>query len=110
MKVSEIQKAFDRLNAKYQYALERLEEAYERLGEKPEVVESPASGDLREAARLMSKSELNKEDLSEEEILNLLVKSSQEETVNKVGFWAMPLPTDTEANSSVNTRYLGKRR
>ena len=45
----------------------------------PEVIQKAAEGDLRDAARLMAQSELNKEDLTEEEIFNLLQKSSEEE-------------------------------
>ena len=74
----------------------------------PEVIQKAAEGDLRDAARLMAQSELNKEDLTEEEIFNLLQKSSEDEVKRKIGFWAMPLPTDTD-KPDTNKRYIGKK-
>jgi len=74
----------------------------------PKVVEKEASGDLKEAARLMAMSEFNKEDLSEHEIFDLLTKSSEDEVKKKIGFWATPLPTDAD-NSSNTKRYIGKK-
>jgi len=71
-------------------------------------VEKTATGDLKEAARLMAQSEFNKEDLSEEDIYNLLQKSSEEDARKKIGFWAMPLPKDTD-KPQTNKRYLGKK-
>jgi len=71
-------------------------------------VEKTSTGDLKEAARLMAQSEFNKEDLSEEDIYNLLQKSSEEDARKKIGFWAMPLPTDTD-KPQTNKRYLGKK-
>jgi len=56
----------------------------------------------------MAQSELNKEDLSEDDIYNLLLKSSEEDVKKKIGFWAMPLPTDTDKEDT-NKRYLGKK-
>lgn len=108
MKKNEIQKAFDDLNAKYLYALKRLQEAYKLLGDKPDTIEKTASGDLLEASRLMAMSEFNKEDLSADEIYQMLKSQSEEEVKNKIGFWAMPLPTDdtTEATQKV---YIGKK-
>ena len=80
-----------------------------QLKEKPKEVEKVASGDLREAARLMAQSELNKEDLSEDEIFEMLQKSSEEDVKKKIGFWAMPLPTDNEETIDNNKRYIGKK-
>ena len=74
----------------------------------PEVIEKASTNDLREAARLMAQSELNKEDLSEDDIYNLLLKSSEEDVKKKIGFWAMPLPKDTD-KPDTNKRYLGKK-
>lgn len=74
----------------------------------PKVVEKEASGDLKEAARLMAMSEFNKEDLSEHEIFDLLTKSSEDEVKKKIGFWATPLPTDAD-NRSNTKRYIGKK-
>lgn len=50
--------------------------------------------DPRHMASILANSELNKEDLSEEEILELLQKSSEEDVKRKMGFWAVPLPKD----------------
>ena len=80
----------------------------DQLNEKPKEVEKAASGDLKEAARLMAQSEFNKEDLSEKEIFEMLQKSSEEEVKRKIGFWAMPLPKDTDKPDN-NKRYLGKK-
>jgi len=74
----------------------------------PEVIEKASSNDLRDAARLMAQSELNKEDLSEDDIYNLLMKSSEEDVKKKIGFWAMPLPKETD-KPDTNKRYLGKK-
>ena len=74
----------------------------------PEVIEKASTNDLREAARLMAQSELNKEDLSEDDIYNLLMKSSEEDVKKKIGFWAMPLPKETD-KPDTNKRYLGKK-
>ena len=74
----------------------------------PEIIEKASSNDLREAARLMAQSELNKEDLSEDDIYNLLMKSSEEDVKKKIGFWAMPLPKETD-KPDTNKRYLGKK-
>ena len=74
----------------------------------PEIIEKASTNDLREAARLMAQSELNKEDLSEDDIYNLLMKSSEEDVKKKIGFWAMPLPKDTD-KPDTNKRYLGKK-
>lgn len=109
MKQNEIQKAFDELNAKYLYALKQLQRAYKLLEEKPDTVERAASGDLREAARLLASSEMNKEDLSEQEIYEMLQKGSEEEVKRKIGFWAMPLPNDTDEQSDTDKIYIGKK-
>jgi hypothetical protein len=54
----------------------------------------------------MAASELNKEDLTEKEIFDILMKSSQEEVNTKLGFWAVPLPkTDDNDNDDPSTRY-----
>ena len=50
-----------------------------------------------------------REGYSEEEIFNMLQKSSEED-VNKQlgGFWAIPLPNDEQDESEIQTRYLKK--
>lgn len=110
MKQNEIQKAFDDLNAKYLYALKKLQKAYSMLEEKPDTVEKAATGDLLEAARILATSEMNKEDLSQEEIYDMLRKGSEEEVKRKIGFWAMPLPTDTDDDENNTDKiYIGKK-
>ena len=80
----------------------------EFVDQPPQVIETASTKDLHEAARLMAQSEFNKEDLSEKQIYNLLVKESEDEVKRKIGFWAMPLPTaDTEPT---NKKYTGKKR
>tara|TARA_R110001592_G_scaffold1058_1_gene6275 strand:- start:2545 stop:3294 length:750 start_codon:yes stop_codon:yes gene_type:complete len=74
----------------------------------PEVIEKESSKDLHEAARLMAQSEFNREDLSEEQIYKILIKESEDEVKKKIGFWAMPLPTDTTIPT--NKKYTGKKR
>ena len=56
----------------------------------------------------MAQSEFNKEDLSEKEIFEMLQKSSEEDVKRKIGFWAMPLPKETD-KPDTNKRYLGKK-
>ena len=95
----------------------RISDLEKKVNKEPEVIEKeivkeiekPASGDLKEAARLMAQSEFNKEDLTEEQIYNMLQKTSEEDVKKKIGFWAMPLPkTDTD-NKDTNKRYIGKK-
>ena len=62
---------------------------------------------MREAARLLAKSEMNKEDLSEDEIFDLLQKSSEDEVKKKIGFWAQPLPDPDQPETT--KRYIGKK-
>lgn len=106
MKAHEIKQAFDELNAKYKQSLEMLRDAYQLLDSQQA---SQGSGDMQEAARLMAHSEMNKEDLSESEILEMLQKLSEEEVKRKMGFWAMPLPTGDD-DTPANIKYTGKRR
>ena len=106
MKAHEIKQAFDELNAKYKLALEKLSEAYDLLDQQPV---SQSAGDMQEAARLMAQSEMNKEDLSEQEILDMLQRLSEEEVKRKMGFWAMPLPSEDD-DTPANVKYTGKRR
>ena len=77
----------------------------------PEVVEveKAATGDLKEAAHLMAISELNKEDLTEEQILEMLQKSSDEEVKRKLGFWAVQLPKADQEKEPTNKKYIGKK-
>ena len=122
MTKDEIQKAWDDLNAKYLDALYKLQHAYKLLEQKPKVVEKKSESSLRDIAKILAGSELNKEDLSEEEIFELLQKDSEEEVKRKIGFWAMPLPSSDELGSNqvwddpnsdvddkMHTVYIGKK-
>lgn len=71
-------------------------------------VERAATKDLREAARLMARSELNKEDLTEEDIFSLLQKASEADVRKRLGFWAVPLPK-SDGTDTTNKRYIGKK-
>lgn len=88
-----------------------VERVVEVSKEVPVEVEVAATGDLRQAARLLASSELNKEDLTADEIFEILQKSSQDEVKKKLGFWAVPLPKqgDTDNNTNTDKRYIGKR-
>ena len=57
----------------------------------------------------MATSELNKEDLSEAQILELLQKSSEEEVKRKLGFWAVSLPKTDVVKEPTNKKYIGKK-
>ena len=72
-------------------------------------VERAATKDLREAARLMARSELNKEDLTEEAIFSLLQKASEADVKKRLGFWAVPLPKSGDQTDTTNKRYIGKK-
>ena len=51
---------------------------------------------LREAAKMVAASDFNKEGYSEDELYDMLQKASEEDIKKKIGFWAMPLPSDDE--------------
>lgn len=92
----------ERLNTKLRQVIADMEK------KSPEVVEKAASGDLKDAARYMAQSDLNKEDLSEDEIFKILSTKSEEEVRAKLGFWAVPLPTnDTDTDNK--PRYTVKK-
>ena len=75
-----------------------------------EIVEKESTKDLRHAANIMAASELNKEDLSADNIYNILVKSSEEELKQKLGFWAVPLPKKGDIqDTNTNLRYTRKK-
>ena len=84
-----------------------IEKIVEVEKEVPVEVEKAATGDLIEAARLMANSELNKEDLTEKQILDLLQKSSEDEVRKKIGFWATPLPK-ADGDPDINKTYITK--
>lgn len=85
-----------------------VEKIVEVEKEVPVEVERAATGDLRQAAQLLAASELNKEDLTADEIFNILKKGSEDEVKRKLGFWAIPLPKNDEPNNTVDKRYIGK--
>ena len=72
-------------------------------------VELPNTGDLRTAATLIANSEMNVNDLSTDEILKMLQELSEED-VNKQlgGFWAVPLPNDTD-DDTTDTNYVTRK-
>ena len=106
MKPSDVAKAFRDLEAKYLTALREIERCHKLLEQDQHPVEHDKQ--LRNAARLMSNSELNKEDLSADDIYDMLIKMSEDEVKKKIGFWAMPLPKDGAA--SANKTYTTKSR
>jgi len=89
--------------------VKEIEKIIEIEKEVPVEIEKPASGDLKTAAHLMAISELNKEDLSEEQILEMLQKSSEEEVQRKLGFWAVQLPQSDVSKEPTNKKYIGKK-
>lgn len=89
--------------------LVEVEKIVEVEREVPVEIERAATGDLRQAARLLAASELNKEDLTADEIFEILKKGSEDEVKRKLGFWAVPLPkNDDPNNTTVDKRYIGK--
>ena len=103
----QIQQALDDLNARYKQTLQALDDALNRL----EQLQVPApvrdDDELQEAARLMAMSDMNKEDLSEAEIYQRLIETSDAEA-KMSGFWAVPLPTADEPKTTPNKRYTTK--
>ena len=106
----QIQQALDDLNARYKRTLLALEDALDKLESASINVTVKADHDddeLMEAARLMALSDMNKEDLSEDEIYKKLVETSDAEAM-KSGFWAVPLPTADEPKPAPNKKYTTK--
>ena len=60
-------------------------------------------------ASILANSEFNKEDLSEEEILDLLQKSSEADVKRRMGFWAVPLPKQGDDNGAQSKKYIQKK-
>lgn len=85
-----------------------VEKIVEVEKEVPVEVEKAATGDLKEAARLMAGSEFNKEDLTEDQIYEMLQKTSEDEVKRKLGFWAVQLPKDSDLPPT-NKKYIGKK-
>ena len=83
-------------------------EIVEKIVEVPVEVEKAATGDLKHAARLLAQSEFNKEDLTVDQIFEILQKSSEDEVRKKIGFWAVPLPKQDPLNTT-DKRYIGKK-
>ena len=73
----------------------------------PVEVAVPTENDLQHTARLLVDSELNKEDLTEQELVALLQRSSEEDVQKKIGFWATNLPDQDEAQ--IESHYIGKK-
>jgi len=112
-KILELEKTYKRevvmpiSSQQEKFYIDKINQLTEQLKKKPEVIERESSKDLKRAAKLMAKSEANKEGYTEDEILELLKKSDQDIVNKQLGFWAVPLPTgDTDDNTS--KRYLKK--
>lgn len=73
----------------------------------PVEVEVAPANDIRHTAKLLVNSELNKEDLTEEELVALLQRSSEEEVKRQIGFWATTLPSSEQTQTE--KRYIGKK-
>ena len=101
----QIQQALDDLNARYKRTLLALEDALDRLEQFQ--APPPDEDELMEAARLMAMSDMNKEDLSEAEIYQKLIETSDAEA-KMSGFWAVPLPTADEPKPAPNKKYTTK--
>ena len=108
--LEQIQQALDDLHARYAKTLRALDLALEQLesAQAPVVKKEVAQDELMEAARLMSLSDLNKEDLSAQDIYDMMLEASDSEVRDKVGFWAVPLPTADEPKPAPNKRYTTK--
>lgn len=87
---------------------EVVEKIVEVQVEVPVEIEKAATGDLKHAARLLAQSEFNKEDLTVDQIFEILQKSSEDEVRKKIGFWAVPLPKQDPSNTT-DKRYIGKK-
>lgn len=87
---------------------EVVEKIVEVHVEVPVEVERAATGDLKHAARLLAQSEFNKEDLTVDQIFEILQKSSEDEVRKKIGFWAVPLPKQ-DPSTTTDKRYIGKK-
>jgi len=103
----QIQQALDSLNARYRKTLLALEDALDRLEELQVPPNNSSDDELMEAARLMALSDMNKEDLSEDEIYKKLIETSDAES-RSTGFWAIPLPTADEPKTVPNKKYTTK--
>ena len=106
----QIQQALDDLNARYKRTLLALEDALDKLESASINVTVKSEHDddeLMEAARLIALSDMNKEDLSEDEIYQKLIETSDQEA-KMSGFWAVPLPTADEPKPAPNKRYTTK--
>lgn len=80
--------------------VEQLIEERERFLQEEQMRTERDKDELRKTAHMLSNSELNKEDLSEEEIYVLLKKTSEEDVKRKMGFWAVPLPNVNKSSDN----------
>ena len=106
----QIQQAIDSLHARYAQTLRALDEALTKLDllQTSVIKNSSPEDELKEAARLMSMSDLNKEDLSAKAIYDMMIKTSESEVHGKAGFWAVPLPKADDPKPAPNKRYTTK--
>ena len=106
--LEQIQQALDDLHARYAKTLRALDLALEQFAQAPVVKKDVAQDELMEAARLMSMSDLNKEDLSAQDIYDIMLETSDSEVRDKVGFWAVPLPKADDPKPSPSRKYTTK--
>lgn len=106
----QIQQTINSLHARYEQTLRALDEALTKLEllETSVVNNNRLEDELQEAARLMSLSDLNKEDLSAKAIYDMMIKTSESEVHSKAGFWAVPLPKADDPKPTPNKRYTTK--
>ena len=71
---------------------EKRKNTREVIKQVPVEVAIATENDLAHTARLLVDSELNKEDLTEQELIALLQRSSEEDVKKQIGFWATALP------------------
>jgi hypothetical protein len=108
--LEQIQQALDDLHARYAKTLRALDRALEKLEsvQSSVITREVPQDELMEAARLMSLSDLNKEDLSAQDIYDMMLETSDSEVRDKVGFWAVPLPKADDPKPTPNKKYTTK--
>ena len=85
----------------------RKQKTTEVIKQVPVEVAVATENDLAHTARLLVDSELNKEDLTEQELIALLQRSSEEDVQKQIGFWATSLPDQEQQN--IESHYIGKK-
>lgn len=85
----------------------RKQKTTEVIKQVPVEVAVATENDLAHTARLLVDSELNKEDLTEQELIALLQRSSEEDVQKQIGFWATSLPDQEQ--QEIESHYIGKK-